>query len=101
MLLVLSLSGFTIAYSNSLLQGHLYTEPGIAINLIFFVLIYSVPQFTNHRKKSQIEIIKYLRLQMGNAAVIYLNNPPMCNCSFLYGKKETLANGKGNVYNHY
>ena len=37
---------------------------------------------------------------MGNAAVIILNNPPKCNCSFLYGKKETLAKGKGNVYNN-
>ena len=35
---------------------------------------------------------------MGIAAVIFLNNPPKCNCSFLYGKKETLAKGKGNVY---
>ena len=53
-----------------------------------------------NRKKSQIEIIKYLRLEMGNAAVIFLNNPPRCNCSFLYGKKETLAKGRGNVYNN-
>ena len=37
---------------------------------------------------------------MGNAAVIYLNNPPKCNCSFLDGKKEALAKGKGHVYNH-
>ena len=37
---------------------------------------------------------------MGNAAVIFLNNPPKCNCSFLYGKKETLAKGKSNVYNN-
>ena len=33
---------------------------------------------------------------MGNAAVIYLNNPPKCH----YGKKETFAKGKGNIYNH-
>ena len=25
---------------------------------------------------------------------------PTYSCSFLYGKKETLAKGKGNVYNH-
>ena len=37
---------------------------------------------------------------MDNAAVIFLNNPPKCNCSFLYGKKETLAKGKDNVYNN-
>ena len=37
---------------------------------------------------------------MGNAAVIFLNNPPKCNCSFLYGKKETLAKGKDNAYNN-
>ena len=35
---------------------------------------------------------------MGNAAVIFLNNPPERNCSCLYGKKETLAKRKGNVY---
>ena len=53
-----------------------------------------------NRKKSQIGIIKYLCLYMDNAAVIFLNNPPKCNCSFLYGKKATLAKGKGKVYNH-
>ena len=37
---------------------------------------------------------------MGNAAVIFLNNPPKCSCRFLYGKKETLAKAKGNVYNN-
>ena len=37
---------------------------------------------------------------MCNAAVIFLNNPPKCNNSFLYGKNETLAKGKGNVYNN-
>ena len=37
---------------------------------------------------------------MGNAAVLFLNNPPKCNFSFLYGKKETLAKGKGNVCNN-
>ena len=35
MLLVPSLSGLTIAYSNSLLQGHKNTEPGVTINSIF------------------------------------------------------------------
>ena len=47
MLLVLSLSGLTIAYLNSILQGH-YTEPGVIINSIF-VLIYSVPQTSNRK----------------------------------------------------
>ena len=37
---------------------------------------------------------------MGKAAVIYLNNPPTCNCSSLYGKEGTFAKGEGNVYNH-
>ena len=37
---------------------------------------------------------------MDNAVVIFLNNPPKCNCSFLYGKKETLAKEKDNVYNN-
>ena len=36
----------------------------------------------------------------GNAAVRFLINPPKCNCSFLCGKKDSLAKGKGNVYNN-
>ena len=54
MLLFLSLSGLTIAYSNSLLQGHSSTEPGIIIKFDIFVLIYSVPQTSDRKKKSKI-----------------------------------------------
>ena len=54
MLLFLSLSGLTIAYSNSLLQGHSSSEPGITIKFDIFVLIYSVPQTSDRKKKSKI-----------------------------------------------
>ena len=61
-LLFLSLSGLTIAYSYSLLQGHYSTEPGITINSIFLFLIYSVSQTSDRKKKSQIETIEYFRV---------------------------------------
>ena len=60
MLLFFSLSGLTIAYSNSLSQGHYYnsTEPGVTFISIFFVLSHSVSQTSDHKK--QMEIIIYL-----------------------------------------